>query len=206
MLAGVENPQSRSSLPGRSARDRGCRALSLATLAGLLSTLGCATSPAEVPVIYSRAAPTLIQRAYLVVFQGQLDAVRAEKLRQALGDAFQPRTSALVTMLVTGLDLDDPNARADIDAFRPDGIVVIKPSGGVSQQEGGADSITYDVVVEAPKERRRVWHATLVSESGPAVMAHDLVENLTTAGLLRRADGDASPAPGGAAAEPSRAR
>jgi hypothetical protein len=183
MLARVENPQSRSSLPGWRSLDRIYRVL---IVAGLALLPACATSQPDVPVIHSRAAPTPIHRAYLVVFQGQLDAVRAEKLRQALADAFQPKTSALVTLLVTGLDLDEPNARADIDAFRADGIVVIKPTGGVSQQEGGADSITYDVVVEAPKERRTVWHASLVSESGPAVMARDLVEHLTSAGLLIR--------------------
>lgn len=125
-------------------------------------------------------------RAYLVVFQGPRAADGAEKLRQALTDALQPRTSALVSMLVTGLELDEPTARADIDTFAPDGIILIKPTGEVSQQEGGAESVTYDVVVKAPKEKRVVWHANLVSESGPEVMARDLVDNLTTAGLLFR--------------------
>jgi hypothetical protein len=155
---------------------------------------GCATSQSEVPVIYSRAAPTQISRAYLVVFQGHLDATRAEKLRQALADALQPRTSALVSMLVTGLTLDEPSARADLDAFGPDGVVTIKPTGGSARQEDGGDSITYDVVVEAPKEKRTVWHANLVSESGPEVMARDLMEHLTTAGLLAR-KGGAEPSP-----------
>jgi hypothetical protein len=154
---------------------------------------GCATSQSEVPVIYSRAAPTQITRAYLVVFQGQLDANRAEKLRQALADALQPRTAALVSMLVTGLTLDEPNARADIDAFGPDGVVTVKPTGGLSRQEDSSDAITYDVVVDAPKEKRTVWHASLVSESGPELMARDLVEHLTTAGLLVRKDGGAPP-------------
>jgi hypothetical protein len=169
-----------------------CRALIVVSLA---LAPGCATSQSQsdVPVIYSRAAPTQIARAYLIVFQGQLDADRAEKLRQALTDALQPRTSALVSMLVTGLKLDEPNARADIDAFRPDGVVAIKPAGGISRQEDGGDSITYDVVVEVPKEKRTVWHASLVSESGPEVMARDLVEHLTTAGLLARKDGGEPP-------------
>ena len=136
------------------------------------------------PVIYSRAAPTPIARAYLIVFQGQVGAERSEKLRQALGDALQPRTSALVSMLVTGTQLDEPTARADINAFGPDGIVTVKPTGAIS-----GESITYDVTVEAPKEKRTIWHANLVSESGPDVMARDLVEHLTTAGLLTRKDG-----------------
>jgi len=147
-----------------------------------------------VPVIYSRAAPTPIARAYLIVFQGQVGAERSEKLRQALGDALQPRTSALVSMLVTGLTLDEPSVRADLDAFAPDGVVTIKPAGGSSRQEDSSDSITYDVVVDAPKEKRTVWHASLVSESGPEVMARDLIEHLTTAGLLVRKDG-AAPSP-----------
>jgi hypothetical protein len=162
-----------------------CRALIVVSLA---LAPGCATSQSEVPVIYSRAAPTQIARAYLVVFQGHLDANRAEKLRQAVSGALQPRTSALVSMLVTGLTLDEPNARADIDAFGPDGVVTIKPTDGSTRQEDSGDSITYDVVVEAPKEKRTVWHASLVSESGPDVMARDLVEHLTTAGLLARKD------------------
>ncbi len=160
-----------------------CRALALA---GVALTPACATSQSEVPVIHSRAAVTPIARAYLVVFQGQRDAAGAEKLRQALSDALHPRTSALVSLLVTGLDLDEPNARADLDAFGPDGIILIKPTGEVTHQEGGAESVTYDVVVRAPKEKRVVWHANLVSESGPEVMARDLVDNLTAAGLLFR--------------------
>jgi hypothetical protein len=155
-------------------------------LAALALAPGCATSQSEVPVIHSRAAVTPMARAYLVVFQGLQDADGAEKLRQALTDALQPRTSALVSLLVTGLELDEPNARADIDSFGPDGIILIKPTGEVTHQEGGAESITYDVVVKAPKEKRVVWHANLVSESGPEVMARDLVDNLTTAGLLSR--------------------
>jgi hypothetical protein len=155
----------------------------------------CATSQSEVPVIHSRAAVTPILRAFLVVFQGQLDSASAQKLLQALSDALQPRTSALVSMLVSGLEFDDPTARAHIDAFGPDGIILIRPTGEVSHEEGGAVSITYDVQVKAPKEKRIVWHATLVSESGPEVMARDLVEHLTTAGLLTRNDGG-EPAPG----------
>lgn len=159
--------------------------LALAAL-GLAFAPGCATSQSEVPVIHSRAAVTPIARAYLVVYQGQRDTDSAEKLRQAVTDALQPRTSALVSLLVTGLELNDPNALTDIDTFGPDGIISIKPTGEVSHQEGGAESVTYDVVVKAPKEKRVVWHANLVSESGPEVMARDLVDNLTAAGLISR--------------------
>ena len=162
-------------------------------VAGLALATACATSESEVPVIYSRATVTPVLRAYLVVFQGQLDADRTEKLRQALSDALQPLTSALVTLRVTGLELDGPTARADIDAFGPDGIIMIKPTGEISHVEGGAESITYDVVVKAPKEKRIVWHANLVSEGGSEVMAHDLVENLTTAGLLAHKNGGEPP-------------
>jgi hypothetical protein len=177
----VENQQNRLS----SGLSLGRIGLALA-LAGLASASGCATSQSEVPVIHSRAAVTAIGRAYLVVFQGQRDADSAEKVRQALTDALQPRTAALVSLLVTGLDLDDPNALTDIDTFGPDGIILVKPTGEVTHQEGGAESVTYDVVVKAPKEKRVVWHANLVSESGPEVMARDLVDNLTAAGLLSR--------------------
>jgi hypothetical protein len=160
-----------------------CLALAVA---GVVIAPGCATSQSEVPVIHSRAAVTPIARAYLVVFQGQRDADSAEKLRQALTDALQPRTAALVSLLVTGLELDDPNALTDIDNFGPDGMILVKPTGEVTHQEGWAESITYDVVVKAPKEKRVVWHANLVSESGPEVMARDLVDNLIAAGLLSR--------------------
>ena len=163
-------------------------------VAGLAVAPACATSQSEVPVIHSRAAVTPILRACFVVFQGRLDSAAAQKLRQALSDALQPRTSALVSMLVSGLDLDDPIAREHIDAFGPDGIIFIRPTGEVSHEEGGAVSITYDVQVKAPKEKRIVWHANLVSESGPEVMARDLVDHLTTAGLLARNEGGA-PAP-----------
>jgi hypothetical protein len=155
----------------------------------------CATSQSEVPVIHSRAAVTPILRACLVVFQGQLGSASAQELLQALSDALQPRTSALVSMLVSGLEFDDPTARAHIDTFGPDGIILISPTGEVSHEEGGAVSITYDVQVKAPKEKRIVWHANLVSESGSEVMARDLVEHLTTAGLLTRNKGG-EPAPG----------
>ena len=161
---------------------------------GLAVAPACATSQSEVPVIHSRAAVTPILRACFVVFQGQLASASAQNLQQALSDALQPRTSALVSILVSGLEFDDPIARADIDAFKPDGIILVRPTGEVSHEEGGAVSITYDVQVKAPKEKRIVWHANLVSESGPEVMARDLVDHLTTAGLLNRNDGGA-PAP-----------
>jgi hypothetical protein len=159
---------------------------------GLTSMVGCATSESDVPVIYSRAAPTPIARAYLIVFQGRGDLDRTEKLRQALTDALQPRTSALVSMLVTGTQLDEPTARADIKAFAPDGIVMVKPA----HEDASGDSTTYDVAVEAPKEKRTVWHASLVSQSGPEVMARDLVEHLTTAGVLAR-EASREPPPSG---------
>lgn len=165
------------------------RASALATLAVATLTLapGCASSQATVPVIHSRPAVVPLDRAYLVVFQGQLDAVRTERLRQALGDALAPRTTALVTMVVSGLELDEPTARADIDAFHPDGVLVIKPTGAASRQpgEGDDDAVTYDVAVLAPKGKRTVWHASLVSEGGPGLMARDLVDHLTAEGLLR---------------------
>jgi hypothetical protein len=113
-----------------------------------------------------------------------------------LTDALQPRTSALVSMLVTGTQLDEPTARADINAFGPDGILVVKPTRATSHEEASGDSTTYDVSVEAPKEKRTVWHASLVSQSGPEVMARDLVEHLTTAGLLAREDSREPPPAG----------
>ncbi len=164
-------------------------------VAGLAVAPACASSQSEVPVIHSRAAVTPILRACLVVFQGQLDSAAAQTLRQALGDALEKRTSAMVSTLVSGPELEDPDGCADIGTFAPDGIILIRPTGEVSHEEGGTVSITYDVQVKAPKEKRIVWHAHLVSESGPEVMARDLVENLTTAGLLPRNDGG-KPAPG----------
>jgi hypothetical protein len=155
-------------------------------VAGLALAPACATTESDVPVIYSRATVTPIARACVVIFQGQLGAARVERLQRALTDALQPRISALVSLRIAGQGIDDATVRADIDAFNPDGIILIKPAGEIVQEAGGAESVTYDVVVKAPKEKRDVWHASLVSESGPEVMARDLVDNLTTAGLLVR--------------------
>ena len=171
-------------------------------VAGLALASACATTESEVPVIHSRAAVTPIERACLVIFQGQLGADRVERLQHALTDALQPRISALASMLIAGQGLDESSVRADIDAFGPDGILLIRPAGEIVHEEGGSESVTYDIVVRAPKEKRDVWHANLVSESGPEVMARDLVNHLTTAGLLARKDGGEPP--GGGSQEPSR--
>jgi len=160
-----------------------CRVLFLGSLA-LASA--CATTESDVPVIHSRATVTPIARACIVIFQGQLGAARVERLQRALSDALQPRVSALVSLRIAGQGLNESTIRADIDAFGPDGILLIRPAGEVVHEEGGAESVTYDILVKAPKEKRDVWHANLVSESGPEVMARDLVDNLTTAGLLVR--------------------
>ncbi len=162
------------------------RALMAASVALLPACASSSPAP-DVKVIHSHSDATPLEWAYVVVFQGKLEGDGGERVRQALADAFQPRVAALTSMVVSGLSLDEGAARADIDAFRPDGIVVIKPA---VDQEGRANAVTYDVAVLDPTGKRTVWQAKLVSEGGPAVMARDLVKNLAAEGLLKPKAGD----------------
>jgi len=43
-----------------------------------------------------------------------------------------------VSVLVSSLELGDSTAHADSDAFGPDGIILIRPTGEVSHEEGGS--------------------------------------------------------------------
>jgi hypothetical protein len=185
MLAAMGHQGNAASSSKPSLNRRLSRALIAATVALLP---GCASSPApEVKVIHSHSDATPIERAYLIVFQGKLEGDGGDRVRQALADAFQPRVAALASMVVSGFSLDEGAARADIDAFRPDGVVVIKPA---ADQEGRPNSVTYDVAVLDRTGKRTVWQAKLVSEGGPAVMARDLVKNLAAEGLLKPKAGD----------------
>jgi hypothetical protein len=166
------------------------RSRQLLTAAALALSSACASSSQEVKVIHSQAAATALDRVYVVVFQGQVDWDRAEKLRQALAEALQSQAGAVATMAVAGSELDKGPARIDIDAFKPDGVVVVKPASGVTPKEGGGTSVSYDVMVLDRKLERTLWRAMLVSEAGPELMAQDLVKHLGFDGLLARKTGD----------------
>lgn len=166
-------------------------------IATALALGGCAAEQPEVKVIRSRSDATPMDRVYILVFQGQLDRDhadrdwnRANEVRQALAEAFQSRVAALATMVATGLELEKGPARADIDAFHPDGVLVIKPAAGVVTQPDAPPQVTYDVALLEPKLERTTWRAMLVSEAGPQTMARDLVRNLAWEGLLHRKPGD----------------
>lgn len=167
------------------------RALTFASLGLAAAALaaGCASSPEPVKVIHSRPAATTLERIYVVVFRGSLAWDRAEQIRQALSDTLQPRAKALATMVAEGMELDKGPARADIDGFRPDGLLVVRPAGAA------AGALTYDVAVLDSAGQRTAWHAKLVSEAGPGAMAQDLVRQLAWDGLLVPKPGDERPRP-----------
>lgn len=188
MLRGVEKRQQFEASGGRITDRRAWRGL---TFAALALAAGCATSPEPVKVIHSRPAATALDRIYVLVFRGSLAWERAEEVRQALADALQPRAKALATMVASGMELDKGPARADIDAFRADGLLVVRPAGS----EAGGGSATYDVAILDPAGQRTTWHAKLVSEAGPGAMAQDLVRQLAWDGLLAAQPGDERPRP-----------
>ena len=162
----------------------------------LVLAVGCGSS-SSIRVIETPSTARPLDRIYAVVYQGQLDGNHAELLRRALVETFQPRTSAFRISVIAGLELDDSVIKADIERFRPDGILMMRPIGGLLYSAGGSYNVTYYAAVLEPKGGRAIWRAKLRNEGAPIMVgprmgltARDLARHLTWDHLLREKKGD----------------
>jgi hypothetical protein len=162
----------------------------------LVLAAGCG-SDSSIRIIESPTAPRPLDRIYAVVHQGQLDSFHALHLRNALIRTFQPRTTAFRVAVITGLELDDSILKADIERFRPDGILMMTPIGGLLYSLGGSYNVSYSAKVLEPKQGRVIWWAKVRNEGAPVMVyqrmlltARDLARHLTWDHLLRERKGD----------------
>jgi hypothetical protein len=162
----------------------------------LIATAGCGFS-SSIRILQTPNAAEPLDRIYALVYQGQLDRNHAEKLRAALVATMQPRTTAFRVMVITGLELDDSQIRADMEAFRPAGILMMKPTGGLLAPVGGTYNVTYLATVLEPRSGRVLWRAKLRNEGAPVMLgarmelsARDLARHLTRIHLLREKQDD----------------
>jgi hypothetical protein len=119
--------------------------------------------------------------------------VTTDKLKNALTEVLQPRMTAFRASIVTGYELDDRVLEADIQRFRPDGLLVMRPKDALLSP-AGALWVVYDATLLEPKEDRVIWKARLRGEGYVSrrvrMMAHDLGRRWTRSGLLKRLEND----------------
>jgi hypothetical protein len=135
-------------------------------------------------------------RLFVILNHGeieQLDADYTPALLRALRAEFGRTHTSIAIRVVNALALDEPNYAAEMRQYQPDGVLLVKVSGGVRGAYGGIETIMYDVSLVSPQHPdRRVWRAQLQAAGGTAVIegkmdsaAEELVGRLLADGLIR---------------------
>ena len=129
---------------------------------GLVSlATGCGAT-ASINSARDSSAVVRFSRLYVTVDQGNVEPVFAEALSSALGTELQQRGVAVKTKILSGLDLDSKAVDTDVQAWRPDGVVLVEFSGG-SGTYGNLENATYNVSLVEASSGRRLWRAQVYS-------------------------------------------
>lgn len=153
----------------------------------LLFLSGCVTSSSSIGILQNARVTRQFTRIYIVVHQGELDWYYAEYLRKALVDAFQPHTLAVAGVVLTGLELSE-SVEPEVEKFAADGVLVIKPIGGLLVQGGGSQKLTYYATIIEPKTGRLLWRARPRNEGAPIMFRER--SRLTAADIVNALIGD----------------
>lgn len=126
-----------------------------------LMASGCASASLEV-TRHGRVAQPLA-RLYVVVHQGTMSNEHAQELAAALLEALSAYTPAQKATVLSDLELDDRGLRADMAAFKPDGILTLTPTGGaVHNTTLGTTRVSqldYTVTLFDSANEKRIWEA-----------------------------------------------
>lgn len=108
----------------------------------------------------------------------------------ALKDEFSRKGIETEIRVVSPLALNENTYLAEIASYKPDGVLTIVTSGGVSQGAGMV-KILYDVSLFDPAQNKRIWRAQIDASGAPVVrenrmklMAQDLIKRLSEDKLI----------------------
>lgn len=123
----------------------------------LLCTLACAACEASASIASARDASTAsrLQRLYVTVDQGTIDPLYAKSLGGALHKELHARGVVVRMRILQGLDLDERAVLHDLDAWGPDGVLIVNFAGG-SGIGVDLESATYDISLIETIAKRRI--------------------------------------------------
>lgn len=136
-------------------------------------------------------------RLFIILNHGEVEQVDADytlALTRALQEEFAKTHTTITVQTVKVLALNDPDYAGEMAQFRPDGVLIMKASGGMRGAYGiGLESISYDVSLMSPQQPdRRIWRAQLQATGGSAVIegkmnsaAKELVQQLRDDRLIQ---------------------
>jgi len=133
----------------------------------------------------------LVHRLYIVVDKGGLEMTDIQAVATAMQAACAGHVSAYKSTLLSGMELDSDRVAQDIAAFGADGVLWLRPRGGVVSAYGGYFKLNFDVTLRNVESDRIVWAARAANEGGTAMIekrnrlaAERIVEQLVKEGLL----------------------
>jgi hypothetical protein len=137
-----------------------------------------------------------LERAYVIFPEETIDQSYAMNMSAALNKALAERGVKTGARVLTGFELDDAAIVAEIEKFKPDGLLVIDLLGGTTYYNQIV-YMTYSATLVIGD--RRVWKARIESDPGAISnqkmhmreIAQQLVLKLVKDGYVRGLPGDA---------------
>ena len=154
---------------------------------------GCAS--VSIQSVRDPSYTNTIHKLYVVLNENQVDSIDSSftpLLTAALKDEFSKRGVEIAVRVADPLVLDEKTYLAEIESYKPDGVMTIVATGGVRGAYGGMMKILYDVsLFDASNAKRRIWRAQIDASGGTGVrekrmklVAQDLVERLSQDKLI----------------------
>jgi len=148
---------------------------------------GCAT--VSIQSVRDPSYTNMIHKLYVIINEIQVDNIDSSYtplLTSALKNEFSQHGVEINVRSADPLVLDEKNYMAEIESYKPDGVMTIVSTGGVRGPYGGMMQIIYDVsLFDSSNAKRRIWRAQINAAGGTAVrekrmelMAQNLVSRL----------------------------
>lgn len=113
-----------------------------------------------------------------------IDSAYTPLLVTALKDEFSQNGVKMTICIVNPLSLNEDVCLAEMNSYKPEGVLTIVSTGGVVAPSGGMIKIIYDASLfdTTNKNHKRVWRATIDASGGKEkrmkIMAKDLIKRL----------------------------
>ncbi len=157
-----------------------------------LLCFGCASVSLQSAKDTSFSDP--IHKLFVIVNNGQVDTIDpayTPYLVAALRDEFTQKRVDTEIRVVNPLTLNENAYVAEIASYRPEGVLTIIASGGVTGPHGGMSKILYDVSLFDAGKNKRIWRARIDASGTTDVrgkrmkmMAQDLVKRLSEDNMI----------------------
>jgi hypothetical protein len=153
----------------------------------LVAVTGCASASLEVS---QRARDGVtVDRLYVLLEKGPVDAQVAEAMATAMETACTGHVAAHKSSVLTGMELDPHEVQRAITAFGANGVLILKPIGGELGPQGGTLEIVYAVALLETKSNQIIWRARafnrgFAAEHRNRLTAEAIVAELVKEGVL----------------------